>query len=1006
MQSFLRVVFGGAVLLLVLPLSLSVGAQQGRGDLRGRVMDEMGDVIVGATIEVTNGEGISKTTITNGEGVYAFTGLVTGKYIVRASAQGFAVYENPDVEVTQARRGLFDITLRVTIGRQEVTVASDANHVVSPENNADAVVLSGADLESLPDDPDELVAALQALAGPSAGPGGGRLLIDGFSGGRIPPKGSIREVRINQNPFSAEYDRPGFGRIEIFTKPGTERYSGSAFFNFNDESLNSRNPFASNRAPFQSRLYGGNLSGPLVAGKSSFFFDFERRGISDNAVINAFILDPDLNPTQFSRAVLTPRSRTTLSPRLDFQLSPRHTFGVRYTYARVNDRNNGVGGFSLASRAFNSSSAEQTLQLKETAVLGPQAVNEARFQFIRRHASSAGDDSSPTVNVLDAFTGGGSAIGQSTRAEDQLEFQNYTLLTRSMHTLKAGVQLRGVIVDSVSRQNYGGTFTFAGGPAPLLDADNNVVLGPEGRPVVIELTSLEQYRRTLLLERQGFSPTRIRALGAGATQFILMGGNPEARVSHTEAGLFIQDDWQVRPNLTFSAGLRYEWQSNLDDRLDFAPRISLAWSPPTSGAKRPKLVIRTGFGIFYERFDEDTSLRAARFDGNGARQVIVSRPDYFPNAPPFQELTARETQTVIRLDENLRAPYTMQAAVSVERELPYKLTLSTTFTTSRVLHLLRSRNTNAPLPGTFNPLLPGGGDQVARPLGPIGNVYDIESSGVLNQNQLMVSVNNRLNPKVTIFASYVLNRVMSNADVPDSSPTGLSFPVNSYNLSGEYGRSSLSIRHRFFLGGSINTLWGLRLNPYVLAFSGRPFNITTGRDANGDTLFNERPALASDLSRPGVIITRLGAFDPAPATAQPLIPRNFGTGPPFFTANLRFSRTFAFGSSVGANNAAAAGSRTQGRHQSGGRETAGADGPASVRALLGGGTAEKRFKLTLGLSVTNIFNHTNPGLPVGNLLSPLFGVSTSSASSFGGFAGAANSAAGNRRIEAQINIRF
>jgi hypothetical protein len=245
---------------------------------------------------------------------------------------------------------------------------------------------------------------------------------------------------------------------------------------------------------------------------------------------------------------------------------------------------------------------------------------------------------------------------------------------------------------------------------------------------------------------------------------------------------------------------------------------------------------------------------------------------------------------------------------------------------------------------------------------------------------------------------------MSNADVPALSPTGLTFPVNSFDPGGEYGRSSLDIRHRFFLGGSINAPWGLRLNPYVLAFSGRPFNITTRRDANGDTSFNERPAFATDLSQPGVVVTRFGAFDPAPTPGQPLIPRNFGTGPAFFTGNLRVSKTFAFGGPGQAGRASAG--TPQGQRQSAGSDEAAADGAVSVSPILGAGSSEKRFRLTLSLNVTNVFNHTNAGLPVGNLLSPLFGVSTTSASSFGGFGGGPNSAGGNRRIEGQINLRF
>ncbi len=134
---------------------------------------------------------------------------------------------------------------------------------------------------------------MQALAGPGAGSSedGAQIYIDGFTGGRLPPKESIREIRINRNPFSAEYDRLGYGRVEIFTKPGTDRFRGQAFFNFNDEALNARSPFAATRAPYQSRRYGGNISGPLASKRASFFFDFERRETDDNNVVSAIVLD-------------------------------------------------------------------------------------------------------------------------------------------------------------------------------------------------------------------------------------------------------------------------------------------------------------------------------------------------------------------------------------------------------------------------------------------------------------------------------------------------------------------------------------------------------------------------------------------------------------------------------------------------------------------------------------------------------------------------------------------
>ena len=272
---------------------------------------------------------------------------------------------------------------------------------------------------------------MQALAGPGAGPNGGQIYIDGFTGGRLPPKESIREIRINQNPFSSEYDRLGFGRIEIFTKPGTDKFRGQAFMNFSDESINSRNPFAQNKAPYQQRFWGGNFSGPMNK-KSSFFVDFERRAIDDNAVINAVILDPSLNITPYSLAVVTPSVRTTVSPRIDYQLNASNTLVGRYTYAQTSRLNEGIGDFSLPSRAFNGDSTEHTGQLTETAVLSPRAINETRLQLIREHTDQMGDNSLPGIVVPQTFTMGGSSIGSNYNNQDRYELSNTTSFNRAV----------------------------------------------------------------------------------------------------------------------------------------------------------------------------------------------------------------------------------------------------------------------------------------------------------------------------------------------------------------------------------------------------------------------------------------------------------------------------------------------------------------------------------------------------------------------------------------------
>src|SRR5436305_608619 len=358
----------------------TVSAQQNTGGLKGHVSDEFGSVIVGATVTATDANGKTKSATTNGEGTFSLTGLAPGKYTVRASAPTFGTFENTEVDVT-TRAGQLDVTLKVTIDQQKVTVSADAAGVnTDPENNVSALVLRGTDLESLPEDPDDLAAALQALAGPAAGPNGGQIYIDGFTGGRLPPLASIREIRINNNPWSSEFDRPGFGRIEILTKPGSDRFRGQANFSFNNQSFNSRNPFAATRAPYMSRNFGGNLSGPISKKKASFFFDFDKRDINDEAIVNATILDPNLNIVSFSESVLQPSRRFDFSPRLDYQINSSNTLVVRYEYEH--SRNiAGAGGFSLGSRKYTAFSTQQTFRLTETSILNKRTVNETRFQF-------------------------------------------------------------------------------------------------------------------------------------------------------------------------------------------------------------------------------------------------------------------------------------------------------------------------------------------------------------------------------------------------------------------------------------------------------------------------------------------------------------------------------------------------------------------------------------------------------------------------------------------------
>src|SRR5450631_3862617 len=285
------------------------------GTLRGQVTDPSGAVVTNATVAVLVSGGQPHSATTNRSGGYEIGNLAPGKYTVTANATGFAVFVQNDVDVAAGQVAQFNIALDINVEKEKVNVQEEGPQLdVNPANNASAIVLSGKDLEALPDDPDELQSDLEALAGPSAGPNGGQLYIDGFTGGQLPPKSSIREIRINSNPFSAEYDRLGYGRIEVFTKPGTDKYHGQFSVEGNSSGLNTRNPFLGDaqQEPYDSVIYMGNIGGPINK-KASFFFNVQRRNIDEIAVVNTPTLDPKtLSEIQLSESVPNPRIRTNI----------------------------------------------------------------------------------------------------------------------------------------------------------------------------------------------------------------------------------------------------------------------------------------------------------------------------------------------------------------------------------------------------------------------------------------------------------------------------------------------------------------------------------------------------------------------------------------------------------------------------------------------------------------------------------------------------------------------
>ncbi|MGB9206054.1 MAG: carboxypeptidase regulatory-like domain-containing protein, partial [Terriglobales bacterium] len=745
----------------------------------------------------------------------------------------------------------------------------------------------------------------------------------------------------------------GYGRIEIFTKPGTDKLHGQFAVEGNSSGMNARNPFLAPDAtqPYDSVIYQGNIGGPINK-KASFFFQVQRRNIDEIAVVNAPTLDPTTGQIiQLSESVPNPRTRTNISPRIDYQVSPNNTLTARYQFYRDTQQNAGVGVFTLPEAGYDATSTEHTVQISDTQILGSKVVNETRFQYLRDNSGQNPLSTLPTINVQGAFTGGGSIGGTETDHVDHYELQNYTSVSQGKHFLKFGGRLRTIHEVSTSSSGFNGSFTF-----PDLQTYSNALRGlPDGTPLQLKLDT---------------TPS---------------GAVPTVPVTVTDVGLYIQDDWKVRPNFTVSGGLRFETQNAIHDHADWAPRLGLACGIGGGGKSAQKTVLRAGFGLFYDRFTQDLVLNADRLNGLTQLQYIVPSPP----SVCFSDLTSPSctssfpnTQTTYKISPNLHAPYIVQSALSLEQQVTKIANVTLTYLNSRGVHQFESLNINAPPPGK-----PGSPPNGEPPL------YQYSSDGVFRQNQLIAHFSIRAGAKLALFGFYALN--YANSDASGAS----SFPTNSHDLSADYGRASFDTQHKLFVGGTIGLPHAFRLSPFMIFNSGSPYNVTVGRhDLNNDTILNDRPAFSNDPAYPS--LTSAGHYNPNPTASDVLIPINYLTGPDHFTLNLRLAKTFGFGPELGGKDAAQAGGGPPGGGgPHGGGHGGMGHGPGGAFGGMGPATT-RRYNLTFSVNARNVLNKVNAATPVGVLSSPNFGQSTNLVG------GPFSSQAANRKIELQAMFSF
>lgn len=876
-------------LILLIVVSSVTALAQTHAELRGMIVDEFGAIVRNASIGLEDGQGRKLSGQTDDAGQFRFTGLAPGAYTLTATASGFASAAER-VMIKAAGATSVNLVLKVTISEQIDVKPETVGVTTEPDQNLSAINLSRDELASLPDDRDELLQTLRAVAGAGDTT---PIFVDGFSEDRLPSKDSILAVKIGSNPFSPEFSGRGNNRIEVVTKPGSDKLGGNLQFRFNDESLNARNAFATFRAPLQVRDFTANLTGPIIRDRWGYFIEYERERQDENAFINATVLDPaTLAPRQFPDTALTPAREDEFTIRTNFLVTKTNTLGLWYGYENEAEENQGLdGGFDLLERGFDNSERRHMLRASLTSVFSAGAINEMRLSLSRRIEETRARSDKPAVIVLDAFSSGGNQQSLfNSESRDRVDLVDNFSLTRGKHTIKTGGRIEYSRYKFLNRANFGGTFTFGSGFER--DAAGNVMTGADGAPVTI--TPIEQYRRALL----GLP-------GYGPSQFSITSGNPLIALPLWEVSWFAMDDWRVSPGLTLSFGARHEMETGIRDRANISPRLSFAWSPD----KDRKSALRGGAGIFYDGLESEIIFDTALYDGVRQRQFVIDQPSFFPDIPQsFDDATALDPALRTR-SRDLDSPYIINASIGYERKLPLGLFTSFTYNWQRGVHLLRTRNVNAPAPETG-----------LAPIADSGPNLQYESSGVSTRHELALNLKYELKRKLSLFGNYILSKTRSDTDSASFAP------ADSYSWSTEWGAASNDQRHRLVFGGSFNLPGETRFSPLIQISSGRPFNITTGRDNNGDTLFTDRPSFAAP-DDPEAIITRFGAFNPNPRPGDRIIPRNLGRGLGQAQLDMNFTKTFAFG-------------RADKSDQKSKNE-------------------DPRFKLTLGANVSNLLNNTN-----------------------------------------------
>ena len=525
------------------------------------MQDQTGAALIIASVTIVDANGTPHTLQVDDHGVATFTALATGTYQLQADAESFQSYDGP----ITLKKGANQITLTLPLAglNEQVIVRNSTDDV---RGNSFTSELTPQEIAELPDDPDELQQVLDQMAGPGA-----TMRVNGFTGGRLPPKSQIRSIRFRMNSFDAEYHEGGGFGIDIVTKPGMDDWKGMSNFGFRDESLNARNAFAPTLAPEQYRRFGLNADGPIVKGRTSLALNFDGNNSYDSKTINATTPDGLVNGS-----VRTPEDRMFGSLRVDHSLSKTQQmlFEVQRNYIKRD--NLGVGDFDLPSRAYTSETADTAVRFALNGTIVPKVAHELRVRFESSYATQSSASADPTVIVQGAFSTGGAGKNSNRQAKTLEVADNIDWTVAKKHAFRAGLLGEMDWYDTTDLTNFNGTFTFGG---------------------------LDRYDL-------GLPTTYTQRLGTSAVNY-----------TYAQLGLYVQDTWTPNKRLSLSIGLRQEFQSHLGDYANLAPRLGFTWQVSES-------TVRGGYGVFNDWYDASDYQQVLLVNGVNQQDEVIRFPGY------------------------------------------------------------------------------------------------------------------------------------------------------------------------------------------------------------------------------------------------------------------------------------------------------------------------------------------------------------------------------------------